>query len=131
MSAPTDTPLKRFTAFWVTLGAFLLFGIIALIFAPMSNSDDATAADEAGAARRQAVREAVDAAQAEKLAFVEGEETAQVPPSRIFAQVGAKLAASKPAAVKTEAQKVAPANQNAEEDSSADEETETTESSDQ
>ncbi|GHC58413.1 hypothetical protein [Roseibacillus persicicus] len=100
MSATNDTPLKRFTAFWVVLGAFLLFGIIALILAPLTNTPEVTAADEAGATRRLAIRELVEEEQAKNLAMVENGDKIQAPPAEIFGKVGAQLASIKPQAVK-------------------------------
>ena len=100
MSATNDTPLKRFTAFWVVLGAFLLFGIIALILAPLANTSEVTAVDKAGAESRLAVREVVDAEQAKNLSRVENGDKLQVPPSEVFSLVGAKLVSSKPVAMK-------------------------------
>lgn len=100
MSAPNDTPLKRFTAFWVVLGAFLLFGLIALILAPFANTSEVTAADEAGATRRLAVRELVEEEQAKNLVFVEQGDKVQAPPAEIFAMVGAKLASTQPQPMK-------------------------------
>lgn len=102
MPATNDTPIKRFTAFWVVMGAFLLFGIIALILAPLTNTSEVTAADEAGAKRRLAVRELVDAEQVKNLSRVENGDKLQVAPAEIFSLVGAKLASTKPAAMKNE-----------------------------
>lgn len=102
MSATNDTPLKRFTAFWVVLGAFLLFGILALLLAPLANTSEVTAADAAGAERRLAVRALVEEEQAKNLARTESGGQLQVPPAEVFSFVGAKLASAKPAAVKDE-----------------------------
>lgn len=97
-----DTPLKRFTAFWVVLGAFLLFGIIALILAPLANTSEVTAADEAGAERRLAIREAVDAEQAKNLSRSENGDKLQVPPAEVFSLVGSQLAGTKPTTMKND-----------------------------
>lgn len=102
MPATNDTPLKRFTAFWFVLGAFLLFGIIALFLGPMVSTPEVTAADEAGATRRLAVRDLVEQEQAAYLARAEKGDKLQVPPAEVFSLVGAKLAATKPQAVKDE-----------------------------
>ena len=100
MTATKDTPLKRFTAFWVVLGLFALFGILAFIVGLSSKTPELTAADKAGAERRLAVRAEVDAAQAANLAYKEEGASVQAAPSQIFASFGKKLAASKPSAVK-------------------------------
>ena len=102
MSATNDTPLKRFTAFWFVLGAFLLFGIIALILAPLAKTPEVTVADEAGAIRRLAIRDEVEQQQAVNLIRTEKGDKLQVPPAEVFSLVGAKLAATKPQAVKDE-----------------------------
>lgn len=102
MPATNDTPLKRFTAFWLVLGAFLLFGIIALILAPLANTSEVTAADEEGAKRRLAIRETVDAEQAKNLSRSEAGDKLQVPPAEIFSFVGAKLASAKPKVMKND-----------------------------
>ena len=102
MSATNDTPLKRFTAFWFVLGAFLLFGIIALILAPLSRMPEVTEADEANAVRRLAIKEQVEAEQVKHLERVETEDKVQVPPKEIFSMVASKLVSSKPEAMKTE-----------------------------
>lgn len=102
MTSKNDTPLKRFTAFWVVLGLFALFGILALLVGLVSSGPKVSPADQAGATRRLAVRAEVDSAQAANLQLVESAESVQAPPELIFASLGAKLAQSKPEAVKEE-----------------------------
>lgn len=102
MTAKNDTPLKRFTAFWVVLALFALFGVLALIVGLLSKSPEMTAADKAGSDRRLAIRAEVDAAQAANLKLVENGTSIQAPPELIFASFGSKLAQSKPQAVKEE-----------------------------
>lgn len=98
MPASNDTPVKRLKAAVVVVGIFLIFGIVALVLGLNSpNPDEPTAADEAGAERRLAVREEVDAAQAGLLSRVDlGEGKVQVPPSEVFSLVGTQLVASQP-----------------------------------
>ena len=100
MTATKDTPLKRFSAFWLVLGLFALFGVLAFIVGLSSQVDEETPADKAGAERRLAVRAEVDAAQAANLAYKEAGSSVQAEPSQIFASLGKRLAASKPEAVK-------------------------------
>lgn len=102
MTSKNDTPLKRFTAFWVVLGLFALFGILALLVGLVSSSPEVSAADKAGAIRRLAVRAEVDSAQAENLRLVESADAVQAPPEMIFASFGAKLVQTTPQAVKEE-----------------------------
>ena len=96
MSKTTDTPLKRFTAFWVMLGAFLLFGILTLIIFPFGKTDEVSPADEASAKRRLSIRYTVEEEQAKNLARVESGDKVQVPPAEIFSLVGSQLTETKP-----------------------------------
>ena len=94
MSATNDTPLKRFTAFWFVLGAFLLFGIIALILAPLANTvpEVTEVADETNAARRLAIKEQVESRRGQApRAHRRWRQTLQVPPTEVFALVASKL----------------------------------------
>lgn len=102
MSSSADTPLKRFGAFWLTIALFLGFGIATLFLVPLFGQDEVTEADKVDAERRLAIKAQVEEAQAQGLALVKGETTAQVPPSEIFGKVAKSLVSTKPVAVKEE-----------------------------
>lgn len=106
MTPISDTPLKRFSAFWLTLGLFFLFGLAALVFGTLAgDSDEASAADEANAERRLAILETVNEEQAKNLAPLEAEDSKQVPPAEAFKMVSKQLLTRKPVAVKDERQR--------------------------
>lgn len=105
MNSTSDTPLKRFSAFWLALALFVLFGLIALVFATLPSEDEATAADKANAERRLAILATVNEIQAEGLAPSESENTKQVPPREAFEVVALQLLNKKPVAVRDERQR--------------------------
>lgn len=105
MTTTSDTPLKRFSAFWLTLGLFFLFGLAALVFGVLTSAEDeASAADQANAERRLAILDLVNEEQAKGLAPLETETARQVPPQEAFAVVAKKLLSQKPVAVRDERQ---------------------------
>jgi mono/diheme cytochrome c family protein len=102
MSSSSDNPLVRFAAFWWALGVLSLFGLILLGIRLFTGaSDQPNALEEAAAAKRYEVRQAVEAAQDAAFAYkeVEAGKFVQVPPHDVFAHLGEGLLSAKPTAV--------------------------------
>jgi mono/diheme cytochrome c family protein len=102
MSSSSDNPLTRFSAFLWAAGVFSLFGVIVLALKLFSSdTSESNPLEEAAAAKRHEVRQAIDEAQAAGFAYneVEPGKVVQVPPHDVFAHLGTSLVSEKPVAI--------------------------------
>ena len=90
-----DTPLRRFSTFCWGMAAFGSFGLLSVI-AYVSTTGDAGDADPARAVDREEIKVEVADAQSALLVEkdIEAGKTKQVPPSAVFATVGAEIEAA-------------------------------------
>jgi hypothetical protein len=107
ISPARDNPIFRFKAAWWGLGVLLLFAV-AVLLVRFGLPQPGPSLEELAAAKRYAVHAEVMAAQQANLAWKELEpgKTVQAPPREVFAEVGRRLLAAKPAAVETPGQAV-------------------------
>lgn len=109
MDSNRDHPFVRFTAFWWTLGLFILFGVLLGVVWFFVRKPPVSLEDARNKQRLE-TRLKVEAAQEahfQPKVLVEGK-TAQVRPEDVFTLVGRELVANKPVAVEKPEQRVTP-----------------------